>query len=73
VNGVTGDASSRKEDEVAVTVTDLPDGAWTKVTTSGALAPGEYGIVFLPKKAQYDPRFVLDFGVDPAAPGLNKP
>jgi hypothetical protein len=72
-SSVTGDPSSRKEDEVAVTVIDLPDGAWTKVTTSAALPPGEYGIVFLPKKEQYDPRFVLDFGVDPAATSVTTP
>jgi len=52
---LTGDPSSRKEDEVAVTVIDLPDGAWTKVTPGAALPPGEYGIVFLPKKEQYNP------------------
>jgi hypothetical protein len=72
-NSVTGDPANRKQDEVAVTVIDLPDGAWTKITTSAALPPGEYGIVFLPKKKQFDPRFVLDFGVDPAATRFKTP
>jgi hypothetical protein len=64
-SGITGNPSRRKEDALDVTVTDLPDGEWTKVATSAPLPLGEYGIVFLPKKEQYDPRFMLDFAVDP--------
>lgn len=50
-SSVTGDPSSRKEDEVAVTVIDLPDSAWTKVTTSARCRQGNTASSFCRRKS----------------------
>jgi hypothetical protein len=41
---------------------------WRKITPKHPLAPGEYGLVALPKGNYLMPTRVFDFAIDPQAP-----
>ena len=60
---VFGGQRAKKYNEIPVTKTDAEADLWLKVTPDGPLAPGEYGIVIMPKDATMIPDAVYDFDV----------
>ena len=63
-SGFTGKPSDRNEDLISTNQSEVSGGDWTTVSPAEPLPPGEYALVFLPKKKEWNTRFVLDFGVD---------
>ena len=64
---VTGHIS-RSVAEIEVLREHLADSNWQKITPTAPLAPGEYGLILLPKgRALFQAR-VYDFAIDPKAP-----
>ncbi len=57
-----GGSRKRKDEEIAVTKTDVSAG-WVKLTPTAPLPPGEYGIMFLPKNTNMFTDRVYDFSV----------
>lgn len=64
---VTGKAS-RSEALVEVNREQVAGTAWQKITPRQPLAPGEYGLVALPKGQALFATRVFDFAIDPKAP-----
>ena len=64
---VTGKAS-RSETSVEVIKEQVANSQWVKITPAHPLAPGEYGLVALPKGQNLIPTQVFDFAIDPGAP-----
>jgi hypothetical protein len=64
---VTGKAS-RSEALVEVNREQVAGTAWQKITPRQSLAPGEYGLVALPKGQALFATRVFDFAIDPKAP-----
>ena len=63
----TGKAS--RSEAVAQIVADrIPQSTWWKVVPKEPLAPGEYGLVALPKGQSLFPTRIFDFAIDPGAP-----
>jgi len=60
---VFGGGRKRKVDEVPVVKSDVDGGMWIKLTPRTPLAPGEYGITFMPKDALLFSDIVYDFTV----------
>lgn len=50
-------------EEVPVEKRDVPGGVWLKLVPEKALAPGEYGIVFMPKDPNFFADSVYDFTI----------
>lgn len=60
---VFGGQRTKKFDDVPVTKTDVEPDVWLKLTPEQPLAPGEYGVVFMPKDTNAWPDAVYDFDV----------
>jgi hypothetical protein len=63
-SGLSGRPSERNQDEILTTQSEVGTGDWTRISPAGQLNPGEYALVFLPKRKEWDTRIVLDFGID---------
>jgi hypothetical protein len=63
-SGLTGRPSERNQDEILTTQSEVGTGDWTRVSPAEPLNPGEYALVFLPKRKEWNTRIVLDFGID---------
>ncbi len=62
-DNVFGGQHKRTMEEIAVTKTDVPDSSWLKIGPNQPLAPGEYGIAFMPKDKQLFAATVWDFAI----------
>ncbi len=60
---IFGGQRTKKYNDIAVTKTDAEPDIWLKVTPLSPLAPGEYGIIFMPKDSNLFPDFVYDFNI----------
>jgi hypothetical protein len=59
-----GGGRKRKMDEIPVSKADVP-GGWLKITPQSPLAPGEYGLMFLPANPTMFADRVYDFSIPP--------
>ena len=64
---VTG-TPSRSQEIVEIDRVQVPNSEWQKITPRKPLAPGEYGLLALPKGQGLAPTRVFDFAIDPNAP-----
>ncbi len=64
---VTG-TPSRSEEVIEIDKAQVANSEWQKITPRKPLAPGEYGLLALPKGQGLAPTRVFDFAIDPNAP-----
>jgi hypothetical protein len=60
---VFGGQRKQRYQEVPVEKSDVPGGVWLKLVPQKPLAPGEYGIVFMPKDPNFFADYVYDFSI----------
>lgn len=70
---IFGGHRKRHINTIAIQKTDIADGAWLKLTLSGPLEPGEYGIAFFPKDPSLFGDVIYDFTITGPQPGATGP
>jgi hypothetical protein len=60
---IFGGQRKKKYNDIPIAKSDAEKDVWLKVTPQTTLAPGEYGIVFMPKDTSFWPEVVYDFDV----------
>jgi hypothetical protein len=60
---IFGGQRRQRYQEIPVEKQDMPGGVWLKLVPEKALAPGEYGIVFMPKDPNFFADAVYDFTI----------